>query len=93
MWLMSNYYTTIEFCEKRSADKKDSRFKDKSPYNRGCCTNFITILNTNPLFWFCPCNRNLKGKGLNFEVRDDLIPKDESEESQGLLEDERPTGV
>ena len=28
MWLASNQYTTIEFCEKRSADKKDNRYKD-----------------------------------------------------------------
>lgn len=93
MYLMTNQYTTIEFCEKRSADNKNSRFKNKSPYDRGCCKNFVTILNSNPLFWCCPCNRNLKGDGLQFEIRDDLVPKDDSEESQALLEDERPTGV
>lgn len=37
LWLLSNQYTTIEYCEKRS---NDSQFKQKSPYNRGCCANF-----------------------------------------------------
>lgn len=72
LWLLSNQYTTIEFCEKRSSDDK---FKQKSPYNRGCCKNYMTVLGSNILLWCCPCNRNLEGKGLRFRVRDDLLKR------------------
>ena len=92
LYLLSNQYTTIEFCEKRSAD---SKYKT-SPYNLGCCTNFSTVLNSNFLCWCFPCFRNLKGDGLVFEVRDDLLPKTESEdEKQPLMyqPDERKTGI
>lgn len=37
IWLISNQYTTIEYCEKRGNDPK---FKIKSPYNRGMYLNF-----------------------------------------------------
>jgi len=36
-------------------------------------------LGNNPLFWCCPCDRNLKGGGIKFEVRDDLPKEDDSE--------------
>lgn len=37
MWLLSNQYTTLEFCETRS---KNNQFEQRSPYDRGCCLNF-----------------------------------------------------
>ena len=51
LWLISNQYTTIEFCEKRS---NDPNFKIKSPYNLGVIRNFQTILGRNPLLWLVP---------------------------------------
>ena len=86
LYLLSNQYTTIEYCEKRSSDKK---FKQMSPYDRGCCTNFSTVLGDNFLLWCFPCNRNLEGEGLHFEVRDDLKPKSQVPDS--LIEGDRPS--
>ena len=60
LWLAWSQYTTIEFCEKKSKDGS----KKKSPYNRGCCKNYQTVLGKNPLFWCFPCNRNLEGGGI-----------------------------
>ena len=37
LWLVSNQFTTIEFCEKRGSDP---RFKQSSPYNLGVVSNF-----------------------------------------------------
>lgn len=74
LWLGCNQYTTIEFCEKKS--KEDG--KKISPYNRGCFSNFQTILGKNPLLWCFPCNRNLYGNGIKFEVRDDLANEGET---------------
>jgi len=74
VWLLSNQFTTIEYCEKRSSD---DQFKQKSPYNRGCCANFSAVLGNNPVLWCFPFNRNLTGEGLTFEIRDDLKPKAE----------------
>lgn len=76
LYLLTNQYTTIEFCEKRKAD---AQFK-QSPYDRGCCKNFMAVLGNNILFWCCLCNRNLKGDGLRFEVRDELKPKESEDE-------------
>ena len=70
LWLLSKQYTTIEYCEKRRASA-DSQFKNRSPYNRGCCTNFSTVLGY-PLLWWFPCFRNLDGDGLKYEIADDL---------------------
>jgi len=69
MWLLSNQYTTLEFCETR---KKNTNFRNKSPYDRGCCGNFMAVCGTNILFWCFPCNRNLEGEGLYFEVNDEV---------------------
>jgi len=69
LWLISNQYTTIEFCEKRGSD---DLFRFNSPYNCGIYRNFSAILGSNPLLWCLPVRRNLKGKGLYFEIRDDL---------------------
>ena len=61
--------TTIEFCEKFGSDEK---FKTGSPYNLGFPNNFYKVLGDNVFLWFLPVSRNLRGKGLFFEVRDDL---------------------
>ena len=68
MWLLSNQYTTIEFCEKKSTD---NQFK-RSPYDRGCFKNFQSVCGLNVILWIFPCNRNLDGNGLTFEVREEL---------------------
>lgn len=72
LWMISNQYTTIEFCEKRGSD---TLFKDKSPYNLGVYRNFTDILGTSPLLWCLPVRRNLTGKGLHFEIREELKEK------------------
>ena len=46
LWLISNQYTTIEYCEKRS--ENEASFK-LSPYNLGCVRNFETVLGDNKL--------------------------------------------
>jgi hypothetical protein len=69
LYLLSNQYTTIEFCEKRSNNDK---LKQKSPYDRGCCNNFTSILGGNFFLWCCLFNRDLTGEGLRFKIRDDL---------------------
>jgi palmitoyltransferase ZDHHC2/15/20 len=58
LWLISNQYTTIEFCEKRGSD---AQFAVKSPYNCGTLKNFQSILGTNTFLWFLPMRRNLRG--------------------------------
>ena len=71
MYLLTNQFTTIEFCEKR-----DNNAKLKiSPYDRGCCTNFSSILGNNFFLWCCLFNRNLKGDGFKFKLRDELRQK------------------
>ena len=65
---MTNQYTTIEFCEKRSTD---SQFKAVSPYNLGVLQNFKSILGDNIFLWLLPI-RNIEGDGLFFEVRREL---------------------
>jgi len=40
----------------------------------------MAVLGNNILFWCCLCNRNLKGDGLRFEVRDELKPKESEDE-------------
>lgn len=72
MYLLSNQYTTIEWCEKRS---KTEQFKEGSPYDRGCYNNFTSVLGNNILLWCCLCNRNLKGEGFKYEIREDLWQK------------------
>ena len=39
----------------------------------------MAVLGRNVLFWCIPCNRNLEGGGLTFEIRDDLKPQKEPE--------------
>jgi hypothetical protein len=73
LWLISKQYTTIEFCEKRS--HSEGHFKDCSPYDRGCCSNFQSVLGRNILFWCFPCNRNLRGEGFVFEVSEEMKQK------------------
>ena len=76
LWMISNQYTTIEFCEKRGSD---NLFKDKSPYNLGVYRNFTDILGTSPLLWCLPVRRNLTGKGLHFTIREELKEKFQGE--------------
>lgn len=71
MYLLFNQTTTIEFCEKSS--KNPEKYKDGSPYDRGCWENFVSVLGP----WIpCWCivvgPRNLEGDGLRFNVRDNL---------------------
>lgn len=69
VYLIYNQTTTIEFCEKST--KNPGKYKDGSPYDRGCWDNFATILGP----WIC-CwcvvvgPRNFEGEGLQFPVRD-----------------------
>jgi len=73
IWLIKNQYTTIEFCEKRGSD---DQFKQKSPYNLGVLRNYQNILGSNPLYWWNPFYNDVaRGKGLYFEIRDDLKDK------------------
>ena len=72
LWLIKNQYTTIEFCEKRGSDEQ---FKAKSPYDLGTYRNFERILGSNIFLWFLPIRRNLRGRGLFFEVREDIKQK------------------
>ena len=65
LWLISNSYTTIEFCEKRGSSKL---FRARSPYDLGVYSNFKSALGENPFIWFVPCGRNLEGEGLYFEI-------------------------
>ena len=69
LWLLSNQFTTIEFCEKRSSVEGQAK---ASPYNRGCCNNFMAVLGRNILLWCCACNRNLKGEGFKFKLSEEL---------------------
>lgn len=71
MYLLYNQTTTIEFCEK--SNKNPEKYKDGSPYDRGCWENFKAVLGP----WIpCWCivvgPRNLEGDGLRFQVRDNL---------------------
>jgi hypothetical protein len=90
LYLLSNQYTTIEFCEKR---KDNDPSKQKSFYDRGCFNNFTSVLGNNVLFWFCICDRNLKGNGLKFKIRKDLreqfYKQLEQEEAAPLKDDEK----
>lgn len=47
----------------------------------------MTVLG-NPLVWCFPCCRNLKGKGLRYEVADDLKPKTEVKTDKGQTPEE-----
>lgn len=57
IWLVANNKTTIEWCEK----KEDS---EKRKYDRGCFSNFTSVLNNNILLWLCPLNPNTNYDGL-----------------------------
>jgi len=35
----------------------------------------MSVLGSNFLLWCFPCNRDLEGEGLQFEVREELKPK------------------
>lgn len=84
LWLIKNQYTTIEFCEKRGSDEQ---FKSKSPYNLGLLRNYQSILGKNPMHWFNPFYYETpRGKGLYFEIRDDL--KDKLMEEQKQLDNQ-----
>jgi hypothetical protein len=78
IYLLTNQYTTIEYCEKKSS----SGLRKISPYNRGCCKNFASILGGNCLLWCVPCFRNLEGDGLKFELMDELKPKPKAKEEE-----------
>ena len=66
--LLTNQFTTIEFCEKRSDNAK----LKISPYDRGCFNNFMSVLGNNLILWCCLFNRNLKGDGFKYKLRDEL---------------------
>ena len=70
LYLISGGLTTIEFCEK--SGRKDL-FKLGSPYDVGIYANFQNTLGDNPLLWLLPCNRNLEGEGLYFQVKPELL--------------------
>lgn len=66
IWLISNQYTTIEYCEKRRS--RNGIFSERSPYDLGCYQNFKTILGSNIFLWFFPIEREHSGNGLYFAI-------------------------
>jgi len=69
-WMISNNYTTIEYCEKRR-QKKHTLYSQKSPFDLGTYKNFQEALGRNPWFWFLPFNYRQKDEtGLFFEVQE-----------------------
>jgi hypothetical protein len=71
IYLIFNQTTTIEFCEKSS--KNPAKYKDGSPYDRGCWENFTTVLGNWPCCWCVVVGpRNLEGEGLTFAVKDPI---------------------
>eukprot|EP00499_Haloplacidia_sp_CaronLabIsolate_P002261 CAMPEP_0196769408 /NCGR_PEP_ID=MMETSP1104-20130614/518_1 /TAXON_ID=33652 /ORGANISM="Cafeteria sp., Strain Caron Lab Isolate" /LENGTH=332 /DNA_ID=CAMNT_0042139503 /DNA_START=53 /DNA_END=1051 /DNA_ORIENTATION=+ len=72
-WLVSNQFTTIEYCEKRkNKDKKNEMGKGyadlhkTSVYDQGMYQNICHVLG-NPFMWFFPTNCSRKGDGIHFE--------------------------
>ncbi|CAG9322672.1 unnamed protein product [Blepharisma stoltei] len=66
LWLISNNYTTIEFCEKKKEITLESKI---SPYKLGLFDNFKEALGNEPLFWPFPFKyRDADDKGLYFKV-------------------------
>lgn len=53
LYLISNSYSTIEYCEKRTETLQFHGFAI-SQYDLGCFQNFQTILGHNCLIWFLP---------------------------------------
>ena len=62
-WVISNNYSTIEYCEKR---KRRSDLFSTSPYNLGTFNNFKQALGENCLLWFIPTNFKSKFNGVTF---------------------------
>jgi hypothetical protein len=52
-WLISENFTTIEYCEKKRA--RVEKFNN-SPYSSGVLNNFKEALGENPWMWFVPCS-------------------------------------
>ena len=71
LYLLYNNMTTIEFCEK--SNKKPEKYKDGSPYDTGCWSNFTQVLGNWICCWFVVVGpRNLEGEGIQFKLREDL---------------------
>ena len=52
-WLITENFTTIEYCEKKRA--RVEKF-NKSPYSSGALGNFKEALGESPWLWFVPCS-------------------------------------
>mmetsp|Transcript_32888 Transcript_32888/g.40398 ORF Transcript_32888/g.40398 Transcript_32888/m.40398 type:complete len:324 (-) Transcript_32888:256-1227(-) len=67
LWLLTNAYTTIEYCEKRLAPEKVKGTGDfsvnklyaTSPYNVGWYKNWKAVLGPNPVLWLIPTRYGL----------------------------------
>ena len=63
-WLISNNFTTIEYCEKK---RKDVPGYTKSPFSlESTYKNFQERLGQNPLFWMFPTSDKKSGGGLYY---------------------------
>merc|ERR1712194_148209 len=65
-WLMVHGMTTIEYCEKNTADRAD-RAPVTSPYNLGLYENIKQALGPRPYLWFLPIDPPL-GDGIHHKV-------------------------
>ena len=70
-WLVTNNYTTLEFCEKLRA-KDSKKFKNgqkvkdvykTSLFNKGGYLNICHFLGPNPLFWLIPVRWGMSNDG------------------------------
>ena len=64
LWLVSNQYSTIEYCEKRRS--RSGIFNERSPYDLGTLQNLKSVLGNNVFLWFFPIDRDYSGQGLYF---------------------------
>ena len=65
IWLISNNYTTIEYCEKK---RKDVPGYEKSPFAfASTYKNFQEALGPNPLYWWLPTSYRDNSGGLYFK--------------------------
>jgi len=63
-WLMLNGMTTIEHCERRSAEQVDAG----SPYDQGLYGNLKDVLGPRPIFWFLPFDPP-EGDGITYKKK------------------------
>lgn len=76
-WLAGKNLTTIEFCEKKTANGGFS-----SPYDLHCYHNYKTVLGKNPLYWLIPIDHGL-GDGITWEIREDVKRRIEAINNEG----------